>query len=592
LSEERVERRLTAILAADVVGYSRLMGADEEGTLAALKAIRRELVDPRIVEHRGRIVKTTGDGLLVEFASVVGAVRCAVDVQREMAARNADVPTETRIEFRVGINSGDVIIDGDDIYGDGVNIAARLEALAEPGGICISAIVHDQVVGRIDCGFDDIGEQQLKNIARLARVYRVVGPQPSRPLAGGTPAGQSKTALALPDKASIAVLPFANLSGDPEQEYFADGMVEEITTALSKFRSFFVIARNSAFTYKGRAVDMKQIGRELAVQYLVEGSVRKAGSRIRVVAQLIEAAGGNHVWAEHYDREIIDIFAVQDEITASIVSAIEPRLYANEDARIQRKPPESLEAWECFIHALMLSSQATLPAFTAAAALCRRAIAIAPQYAQPHGLLAWILIRAGSGTGGWAAALAEAAEEAHIAVSLDEQEPWAHLANGFVQFRSRSYHASERAFRRALALNPNFAISHAGISLVLALLGEAEAGIGHVEQALRLGPGDQFLSFFATLNLTMLQFVSARYADAALAARKLTEARPEFPDGHRWLAAAEAMKGAVAAATAAMAAHRRLLPGYTIARAIENLPLDGEAAERFIEGLRRAGVPP
>jgi len=307
----RVERRLAAILAADVAGYSRLMGADEEGTLAALKALRRELADPKIKEHRGRIVKTTGDGLLIEFASVVDAVRCAVEVQREMAERNDDVLPDRRIEFRMGINLGDIIKDGRDIHGDGVNVAARLEALAEPGGICVSRVVRDEVRDKLAFSFEDMGEQQVKNIARPVRVYRVH--DRAVPIAEPLPAPPQP--LPLPDKPSVAVVPFANMSSDPEQEFFSDGIAEDIITALSRYPSLFVVARNSSFTYKRRAVDVKQVGRELGVRYILEGGLRKAGNRIRVTAQLVEAETGRHVWAEHYDRDLADIFALQDEIT-------------------------------------------------------------------------------------------------------------------------------------------------------------------------------------------------------------------------------------------------------------------------------------
>jgi TolB-like protein/class 3 adenylate cyclase len=321
LATERVERRLAAILAADVAGYSRLMGADEEGTLARLKALRRELADPKIKEHRGRIVKTTGDGLLIEFASVVDAVRCAVEVQREMAERNTDVPSDRRIEFRMGINLGDIMKDGLDIYGDGVNVAARLEALAEPGGICVSRVVRDQVRDKLAFSFEDMGEQQVKNIARPVRVHRILfdeGPSSREPT---TPI-LTKPPLALPDKPSIAVLPFQNMSGDPEQEYFADGMVEEIITALSRIKWLFVIARNSSFTYKGQAVDVKQVGRELGVRYVLEGSVRKAGGRVRITAQLIDAQNGAHLWADRFDGSLEDIFELQDNVrSASPVSS-------------------------------------------------------------------------------------------------------------------------------------------------------------------------------------------------------------------------------------------------------------------------------
>src|SRR5215813_9063683 len=342
----RVERRLAAILAADVAGYSRLMGADEEGTLERLKALHRELLNPRVAEHRGRIVKTTGDGLLVEFASAVDAVRCAVALQQAMAERNAVDPPGRRVELRVGINIGDVIFDGDDLFGDGVNIAARLEALAEPGGICISEDAFRQVRGKIEAEFADIGEQTLKNIARPLRVYRV-GTTLTHPDANapGSPlsrsagegaerqrreAGEGSPPLALPDKPSIAVLPFANLSGDPEQEYFVDGMVEEIITALSRIRWLFVIARNSSFTYKGQPVDVKQVGRELGVRYVLEGSVRKAGSRVRITGQLIDALTGGHLWADRFDGALEDVFDLQDQVAISVAGVIEPALEAAE----------------------------------------------------------------------------------------------------------------------------------------------------------------------------------------------------------------------------------------------------------------------
>ena len=386
MSGERVERRLAAILAADVAGYSRLMGQDEAGTLARLRTHRRDLIDPKIAEHKGRIVSTTGDGMLVEFPSVVEAVACAVAVQRGMFDRNVLAPEDQRIVFRMGVNLGDIIVEGDDIHGDGVNVAARLEGIAEPGGICVSAIVHDQVRDKLDLGFDDLGEQTLKNIARPIRVFRVrLGTAENTPK---SEPDRVAATLALPDKPSIAVLPFQNMSGDPEQEYFADGMVEEIITALSRIRWFFVIARNSTFTYKGRAVDVKQVGRELGVRYVLEGSVRKAGSRLRITAQLVEAETGNQLWAERYDRDLADIFAVQDEITERVVAAIEPELYAAEQVRSQSKPPESLDAWECVIRALSLIGQGTRDENTEAEALCRRAIAIAPGYGRAHSLLA------------------------------------------------------------------------------------------------------------------------------------------------------------------------------------------------------------
>src|SRR5262249_46557659 len=321
----RVERRLAAIFAGDIAGYSRLMSADEEGTVRQLKGHRKELVDPKITEHRGRIVKTTGDGMLVEFVSVVDAVRCAVDIQRGMLERNSSTPPDKRIQFRIGINVGDIIIDADDIYGDGVNVAARLEAVADPGGIMVSRTVHDQVCDKLSFGFEDMGEQSVKNIARPIGVHRISLAEIA-PLAAGQSATAALKAELTSSRPSIAVLPFVNMSGDPEQEYFADGISEDIITGLSKLRWFFVIARNSSFAYKGKAVDVKRASRELGVRYILEGSVRRAGNRVRITAQLIDASTGNHVWADRYDGDLTDIFALQDEITRKVVTAIEPRL--------------------------------------------------------------------------------------------------------------------------------------------------------------------------------------------------------------------------------------------------------------------------
>ena len=348
--EDRVDRRLAAILAGDIARYSYLMGIDEEGTLRQLKAHRKKLIDPKIIEHHGRIVKTTGDGMLVEFVSVVDAVRYAVDIQRGMAERNADVAPDRRIEFRIGINVGDIISDENDIYGDGVNVAARLEALAEPGGILVSRNVHDQVRDKLSFGFEDLGEQLVKNIARPIGVHRVSLAE-SAPPAMVKSAAAAKTEFSSVDRPSIAVLPFANMSGDPEQEYFADGISEDIITGLSKLRWFFVIARNSSFTYKGKAVDVKRVAREFGVRYVLEGSVRKGGNRVRITTQLIDAATGNHLWADRYDGDLTDVFALQDEITKKVVAAIEPRLLEAEGIRSQNRSPEDIGAWDMVIHA-------------------------------------------------------------------------------------------------------------------------------------------------------------------------------------------------------------------------------------------------
>jgi adenylate cyclase len=338
-------RRLAAILAADVAGYSRLIGADEEGTLERLKALRRELIDPSIARHHGRIVKTTGDGILIEFGSVVDALRCATEVQTAMGERNVDVPHEKRIEFRAGIHQGDIVVDEGDIFGDGVNVAARLESLADPGGICVSARVQEDATGKLDIKFDDLGEQSLKNISRPVRVYRVE----ARPMSARQP---QAPALALPDKPSIAVLPFQNMTGDADQEYFVDGVVEEITTAISRLPWLFVIARNSSFTYKSRAVDVKQVARELGVRYVLEGSVRKGGNRMRITGQLIDTTTGAHIWADRFDGLLDDIFELQDQVASSVVGAIEPKLQVSEIQRASRKPTEKLDAYDVYLRAL------------------------------------------------------------------------------------------------------------------------------------------------------------------------------------------------------------------------------------------------
>jgi len=378
----RVERRLAAILAADVAGYSRLIGADEEGTLNRLRALRAEVIDPKIAEHHGRIVKTTGDGLLIEFASVVDALRCAAEIQAGVAESNAPLPADKRIDLRIGINMGDIVVEDGDIFGDGVNIAARLEALAEPGGICISARVQEDAAGKLDLVFEDIGEQQLKNIARPVRVYRVVtAVRPAMPQPGSDPP--------LPDKPSIAVLPFANMSGDPEQEYFADGMVEEIITALSRIRWLFVIARNSSFAYKGQAVDVKQVGRELGVRYVLEGSVRKAGGRVRITAQLIDVTNGTHLWADRFDSPLEDVFDLQDKVASSVAGVIEPALQAAEIHRSAARPTTDLSAYDLYLRALAALYPNTRERTFEALGLLEQAIAIDRHYAPA---LAWAAI--------------------------------------------------------------------------------------------------------------------------------------------------------------------------------------------------------
>jgi len=583
MSPDRVERRLAAIMAADVAGYSRLIEADEEGALGRLKALRAEIIDPKIAEHRGRIVKTTGDGLLVEFASVVDALRCAAELQAAVAETNSSLPLERRIDFRIGIHQGDIVVEDGDIFGDGVNVAARLEALAEPGGICVSARVQEDAAGRLDLSFTDLGEQNLKNIARPIRAYRV--------LSKGFPTATARAPLPLPDKPSIAVLPFQNIGGDPEQEVFADGMVEDITTALSKLRWFFVIARNSSLAYKGRAVDVKQVGRELGVRYVLEGSVRRGGTRLRITAQLVEAETGNHVWAERYDRDIGDIFAVQDEITERVVAAIEPELYAAENIRSQRKPPESLDAWECVIRALSAIGLGTRETNTEAERLCRRAIAISPRYGQAHSLLSWALLRSTMWAGDLPKLAPEISAEAQTALALDERDPWAHLAQGNLFNRLHRSAEAERELRRGLELNPNFALAHALLGASLAARGSHQAGIDSARHASRLSPNDRSVSMFASMALMAAHVGAGSYAECVSWARLMTETHPEHLAGHIYLTAALAMLGEMTEATDALAPLLRLRPELSLAWMRQNLPPTGKLAERIDEALRRVGVP-
>jgi adenylate cyclase len=581
--DQPVERKLAAIFAADIAGYSRLMARDEVGTLARLKACRIT-IDRLIASHRGRIFNTAGDSVVADFASVVDAVQCAVAVQAAIATGDAGGIADEPMQFRIGVHVGDVMVDGENLLGDGVNIAARLENLAEPGAICVSAVVRDQVGNKLPVRFDDLGDQQVKNVAQPIRVYRVQVE---------TPAVKPVAALPLPDKPSIAVLPFENLSGDPEQEYFADGMVEDITTALSRIRWFFVIARNSTFTYKGRAVDVKQVGRELGVRYVLEGSVRKSGNRIRVTAQLVEAETGNHVWAERYDRDLADIFAVQDEITERVVAAIEPELYTAEHVRSQSKPPDSLDAWECVIRALSLIGQGTRDENTEAEALCRRAIAIAPSYARAHSLLAWALLRRSLWSGDFQTVVPEVSAETQTALALDDRDPWAYFAPGMLQARLRRFGEAVRSARRALELNPNFALAHAFLATTLANQGASQEAISGAEHALRLSPRDRPVGVYASMAMANVHFTAGRYAECATWARNVIEKSPGYLAGHIFLTAALALEGDPTAAAEARDTLVRLRPEFSLAWMTENLPMPvtGEMAERQREGLRKAGVP-
>jgi TolB-like protein/class 3 adenylate cyclase len=587
--EARVDRRLAAILAADIAGYSHLMGVDEEGTLRQLKTHRKELIDPKITEHRGHIVKTTGDGMLVEFISVVDAVRCAVDIQRGMVERNAEVPTERRIQFRIGINVGDIISDDNDIYGDGVNVAARLEALADPGGIDVSRSVHDQVRDKLSFSFEDLGEQTVKNIARPIGVHRIDLSVKTGPAVVTSTATVPKSELAS-SPPSIAVLPFTNMSGDPEQEYFADGISEDIITGLSRLRWFFVIARNSSFTYKGKAVDVKRVARELGVRYVLEGSVRRGGNRVRITAQLIDAATSNHIWADRYDGDLTDIFALQDDITEKVVAAIEPKLIEAEGIRSQNRSPGELGAWDMVIQANSLFWRLTKAETEAATHILKQAIERYPGYGPAHSILAFVLLI--SGYLGWSVLERETQEAARLAAraaQLDDSDPWAHLALGFVAFVRRQTNVAAEEFRRALELNPNFAAAHGYLGWTLAFDGQSDEATKHLEEAVRMSPHDPQNAIFNT-GLAVTHYLTERYAKAVEYSSKSLQQRSAFTAGHRIHVASLAQNGKIDEAREALARLKEMHPGLSISWIEKNVPYTSGPMAKFIEGMRKAGL--
>jgi len=574
-------RRLAAILAADVAGYSRLMGADEEGTLERLKALRRELLDPKITEHHGRIVKITGDGLLVEFASVVDAVRCAVEMQQAMGERNTGVAADTRIELRIGINLGDVIVEGDDLYGDGVNIAARIEALADPGGVFVSNTVHEHVRDRLPLGFEDLGEQQVKNIARPVRVYRV-----RNPAAAMSPSGPSSPVLPLPDKPSIAVLPFANMSGDPEQEYFADGMVEEIITALSRIRWLFVIARNSSFTYKGRAVDMKLVSRELGVRYVLEGSVRKAGGRVRITAQLIDALNGAHLWADRFDGPLEDVFELQDKVALSVAGVIEPTLRAAETRRTAAHPTADFTAYDLYLRALPIFYTLTKEGVLQALALLEQAIARDPNYGPA---LAWAaMCHLWRYFDDWSdepeAARRDGIRLAQRALEAagDDASVVANAALVLAQF-GEDIGAMIALVERSLALDPSSARGWYISGLLRLWAGQPDLAIAHVESSLRLSPRERLgahQSVIGTAHVFKGQF-DAAVAELLVAIHE----RPTNPPPYRSLACCYAHMGRLEEAKEIVARLRSITA--TIIPSTLHFR-NQEHREFFLSGLRLA----
>ena len=581
--QTRPERRLAAILAADVAGYSRLIGIDEEGTLARFKAIRTNLVDPKIAEHRGRVVKSTGDGLLAEFSSVLDAVRCATEVQAGMAEQNTGVPADLRIIWRIGINVGEIVVEDGDIFGDGVNIAARLEAVAPLGGICVSARVQEDAAGKIDVEFEDLGEQYLHNITRPVRVYQIGSGAASRP------------ALPLPDKPSIAILAFTNMSGDPEQEFFADGIAEDIITALSKSRWLFVIARNSSFTYKGKAVAVREIGRELGVRYILEGSVRKAGSRVRVTAQLVEATTGGHLWAGRYDRDLADIFSVQDEITKSVSEAIQPTLERSERERAARKPPDSLDAWESYHRGMWHFANVDAAENERARGFFRRAIELDPRFAPAEAALALTYLNEITlfQPRNRAMNISQASEHAGHAIRIDGTDATAHAAFARALWMSGRHAESLTEADLAVSLEPNSAAAHGAQGGARLWGGQPHAAIEPLQTAMRLSP-------FDPLSPLWLHFVARAYYWAEdypasiTAARKLLHSVPNFRQVYNTLIAALGQTGQVDEARIVMAeALERFGDDFRRLMALplnELLELRPQDREHLIAGFRKAGL--
>jgi adenylate cyclase len=583
---ERFNRRLAAILATDVLGYSRLMAADEAGTLAALRAHREQLIEPQIAAHHGRTVKLIGDGALVEFASVVDAVECAVAIQQAMAERNANKPEERRIVFRIGINVGDIIIDGDDIYGDGVNVAARLEGLAEPGGICISGAVREQVQNKVPISFADLGEKPLKNIERPIHVFCVVWegkPAPSEPAVNAAPARSS-------EKASIAVLPFVNMSGDPEQEYFADGMSEDIITALSKIPLIFVIARNSSFTFKGKAVQVGEISKKLGVRFILEGSVRKAGNRVRINAQLIDSASGGHLWAERFDRDLTDIFAVQDEVTQEIVAALSLNLTEGERSRVPGKRTNNPQAYDYFLRGRECWWRQSKETNVQARQMLQRAIELDRNFAAAHGLLGAVYMT--DYTNGWTdppdLSLQQAHEATERAVTLDDNDFYAHWALGMIYLWMRRHDEAIAEQKRSILLNPNFASAHVALGLTLYYAGSPAQALECFDRASALDPyePDVFLHFRA-----QAQFQLGRYEDAAELLKRRLIRNPNTDMSRALLAAIYGHLGRVDEARTQWRDLLQINPNYSIEHRRKVLPHKNPADfDLFVNGLQKAGL--
>jgi adenylate cyclase len=594
---ERVERRLAAVLAADVAGYSRLMGADEEGTLARLKAVRKSLVDPTIAAYRGRIVKTTGDGMLVEFSSAVDAARSAVEVQCSMAAQNIGVPQDKRIEFRIGIHVGDIIIDDNDIFGDGVNIAARLEGIAEPGGVCISDDAQRQVRGKVDLAFDDMGPQSLRNIAEPMRAWRLQIDKNSPSTTPKKTAVEAAQPLALPDKPSIAVLPLQNMSGDPEQEYFADGLAEDIITELSRFREFAVIARNSTFFYKGKPLDVAQVARDLRVRYVLEGSVRKVGNRVRVTTQLIDAVTNDHLWAERYDREQADVFKLQEEITRTVVASIAPQINLAEIAR-SRRDATSLHARQLAWRAEGLYLEAynggNAAQMQQAITACEEAIAADSASLAAHFTLALAhyichLYRWGDRPDG---ALDRAWAVVERMTAINSQDERTLTIRGMVRVNRGEYDGGLADLRRAHQINPNYAGAIITLAFAEATAGLAREAKAHAQLALRLSPRDYYIGT-AHLALAMAHFTLRDYVEAARWCESAIQVSHRAPIRRALMIACSARAGDMARARAEIAVLDGFAPGFiaSVFRGENPVFARREDMEHLMDGLRLAGLP-
>ncbi len=590
-SPGRIERKLAAILSADVKGYSRLMGEDEVATIRMLSAYR-EVMSTLIRQYRGRVVDSPGDNLLAEFASVVDAVQCAVETQRELKARNADLPAERKMEFRIGLNLGDVIVEGERIYGDGVNIAARLEGLAEAGGICISGIVYDQVETKLNflnLAYEYLGEQTVKNIAKPVPVYRVqVEPGQSSSTTKGR--GESSSSLlALPDKPSIAVLPFANMSGDPEQEYFSDGITEDLITDLSKLSGLFVISRNSVFLYKGKAVKSAQVGKELGVRYMLEGSVRKAGTRVRITAQLIDTTTGYHLWAERYDRELQDIFALQDEVTQKIVAALEVKLTEGEQGRLGRAPTDNLEAYDYFLRGLEYHAQRTQEANAQARQMFERAIALDPQFAAAYAFLGRTYLM--EVVYQWNQD-PQTQEKIFVlgqqAVALDDSQPTAHETLGLAYLGKKQHPQAIAEAEKAVALDPNYADAYVTLAEILSFAGRPQEAISLVEQAMRLNPRYPFSYLWALGHAYRLV---GRLEEAIIALKRVVMRNPDQITAHLLLAVIYSELGREEEARAEVAEILRISPQYSLEVVRQRIPYkDPVSLERQVAALRKAGL--